>query len=55
MSLADLFAQPIRLKTRHKDLTSSYGYGSYFGLFLTFVGFTIWMTYFGIITEDMFE
>ena len=55
VSLVDLFAQPIRLKTRHTDGTMSYYYGSWFGIALTFLGLSILFGYLAFLTLEMYQ
>ena len=45
VSASDLFAQPIRLKTKHSENMNSYVYGTKFGVFLTLVGMMVCLTY----------
>ena len=53
--LCDLFAQPVRFKTKFLTGGIRYFYGSWFGLTLSFSSILILFSYLGYISQEMFE
>jgi len=50
---ADLFSQPIRLKTKDHNGLMTHHYGTCFGLTLTVIGISIWGGYFVHLWQEM--
>ena len=55
VSLFDMFAQPIRMKTRRADGAMTYYYGSWLGIALTFLGLSILFGYLAFLSLEMFS